>query len=176
MMRHFSRLAALVLAVAAWSGAADAAVFDWRRELLAIEQGLARPEILTPANCSQTLGAWTGRLAALRSADFAPRSERETAEVLAQGDRWLERFFHVRLLLKRRWNSFASPSHACLDAMRRAFRYARFGEDYLAEWLIAHGGLANAPKALLDGGPPHLLTNPAAGGADLRPTMNEAFA
>jgi hypothetical protein len=53
--------------------------------------------------------------------------------------------------------------------MRRAFRYARFGEDYLAEWLMVHGGLANAPKALLDGGPPHVLTNPAAGGADLRP-------
>jgi hypothetical protein len=163
------RVLALVLMAAAWPGTAGAAAFDWRRELLAIERGLAAPGILTPANCSQTLGAWTGRLAALPSADFAPRSEREAAKVLAQGDRWLERFFHVRLLLKRRWNSFASPSHACLDAMRRAFRYARFGEDYLAEWLMARGGLANAPKALLDGGPPHVLTNPAAGGVDLRP-------
>jgi hypothetical protein len=168
-MRHFSRLAALVLAAAAWSGTADAAAFDWRRELLAIERSLAAPGTLTPANCSETLGAWTSRLAALPSADFVPRSEKEAAEVLVQGGRWLERFFHVRLLLKRRWNSFASPSRACLDAMRRAFRYARFGEDYLAEWLIAHGGLGNAPKALLDGGPPHVLTNPAAGSADLRP-------
>jgi hypothetical protein len=96
MARHLSRLLVLVLAAAAWSETADAAAFDWRRELLAIERGLAAPGNLTSANCSQTLGAWTGRLAALRSAAFAPRSEREAAEVLAQGGRWLERFFHVR--------------------------------------------------------------------------------
>jgi hypothetical protein len=52
MARHLSRLLALLLTGAAWSG--TAAAFDWRRELRAIERGLAAPGTLTPANCSQS--------------------------------------------------------------------------------------------------------------------------
>lgn len=158
-------LLALVLLLT-FCGPSHAARFDWRRELSTIERQLSGPGAFNQHDCAAVIGAWTDRLAALPSSDFTPRDRREAESILEQGDEWLTRFFHVRMLLKRRWNGFSSPSFACLTAMRRAFRYARFAEDYLAEWLAAHGGLQSAPLAVFDGKVPHVLTNPAGTGLE----------
>ncbi|MGP0106681.1 YiiX/YebB-like N1pC/P60 family cysteine hydrolase [Rhodoblastus sp.] len=146
---------------------APAAAFDWRGQLTQAEENLTG-DALTNENCAPALKAWTDRLATLPSASFAPRSRREAEQIAAHGAFWLERFFKLRLLLKQRLDSFASPSRACVDAMRLAFAYSRFAEDYLAQWLIERGRLDGAPRAILAGGPPHVLINPRAGGAELR--------
>jgi hypothetical protein len=159
---------ALVAAVAMWSAPTYAAGFDWRSELLTAERVLSAPGGLTPGNCARSIDSVTSRLAALPSAAFAPADEREAARIADEGDRWLARFFNLRVLIKKRLDSFAAPSQSCVDAVRRAFRFSRFAEDYLAQWLVERGALDGAAKPLLSGPAPHLLVNSAAGGADLQ--------
>jgi hypothetical protein len=142
---------------------ARSAPFDWRKQLLLVERRLSSPSGLRRDNCARVIGAWTDRLAALPSSDFMPNSEAAAAEIVAHGDQWLEKFFRVRLLLKQRWSALPAPSPACVLAMRRALRFSRFAEDFLAEWLYARGAFAKPPQAIFDGGAPHLLLDPGAG-------------
>jgi hypothetical protein len=136
--------------------------FNWRGELRLVERRLSTPSGLTRDNCARVIGAWTNRLAALPSAELMPASAAEADDIFAHGNQWLEKFFRVRLLLAKRWSALASPSTECALAMRRALRYSRFAEDFLAEWLLARGAFASLPRTLFGGGAPHTLVDPGA--------------
>ena len=147
----------ILAGISSWP--AVAAPFDWRYELKYIEQQLSIPGNLTAMNCALIVSSWTERLASMSSGDLIPRDAAMKAALLTKGDLWLEKFFHIRMLLKRRWDLFTAPSATCLASARRAFSYTRFAEDYIAEWLAAHGGLSDRPKVLLEEGAPHMLVN-----------------
>lgn len=145
---------------------AKSASFDWRKELLIAERQLASPRSLTRDNCAHALRAWTDRLADVPSSELMPSDEAGAADLATHGSEWLERFFRVRTLLKRRWNALSTPSEACEQAVRRALRYSRFAEDFLAEWLYSRGDLKSLPQTMFGGGAPHTLV--ASGAAPLR--------
>jgi hypothetical protein len=131
--------------------------FDWRKELRLAERQLSSSTALTRNNCERVILAWTDRLVEVPSAELMSTNERETADVLAHGSELLHRFFHVRQLLKQRWNTLAAPSEACEKAMRRALRFSRFAEDFFAEWLYSHGAFKDLPQTMFGGGSPHMF-------------------
>jgi hypothetical protein len=133
---------------------------DWRTLLAQALQALEEPGVISEANCAAALSAFTDPLYHLPSSAFVPKSARAIAELRAEGPGLLGTFFHARLLLKARFHAFAAPSTACVDAVRRALRYSRFAEDFLADWLHDQGVIGSAPGRLFSGGYPHTMRNP----------------
>ncbi len=109
--------------------------FDWRYEVNAAIRFLNTPGALNQENCQSSINTFANRLERLPSDAFAPHDAAEAAAVAADAPNAFHKFFRVRLLLKKRLDGFAAPSRACVDAIRRGLRVARFAEDYLADWL-----------------------------------------
>jgi hypothetical protein len=128
---------------------------DWRTLLAETLQPLD-PEFINESSCASALSAFTDHLP---SSSFVPKSGRAIAELRAEGPRLLGSFFHARLLLKERFHALTSPSTSCVDAVRRALRYARFAEDFLADWLHDQGVIGSAPGGRFSGGYPHTMRN-----------------
>ena len=145
---------------------APAAAFDWRGQLTQAEENLTG-DALTNENCAPALKAWTDRLATLPSASFAPRSRREAEQIAAHGAFWLERFSSFASCSNSVW----TPRLAVARLRRRdAAGFRLFALRRGLSGAMAHraGRLDGAPRAILAGGPPHVLINPRAGGAELR--------
>jgi hypothetical protein len=150
---------AIILAVFLFPNLSSArsAWFDWRKELRLAERQLSSSAAITRNNCHRVIRAWTDQLAEVPSAELMPANEREAVDFIAHGSELLQRFFHVRELLKQRWNALAAPSGACEKAVRRALRFSRFAEDFFAEWLYKHGAFKDLPQTIFSGGSPHTL-------------------
>jgi len=155
--------------------------FDWHHELNTAIRFLETSGGLNPENCASSIDTFADRLERLPSDAFAPHDATEAAAVAADAPSAFHKFFRVRLLLKKRLDGFATPSRACVDAIRRGLRVARFAEDYLADWLQTQdkgywqsAGLFGKAKAawqsdrLFGGGAAQVEINPAFRSADLR--------
>jgi hypothetical protein len=140
--------------------AGQEARFDWRAALDEAIETLSDPTYVTQANCASIIGGFVDPLYTLPSAAFVPHTPAEVKELRRDGVRLLGRFFQARVLLKERFDSFPSPSRACVDAVRRGLRYSRFAQDYLADWLYQRGAIGQAPKQILRGGYPYTMLNP----------------
>jgi hypothetical protein len=152
-------LLALALPVAS-QGARHGASSDWRTLLAEALQALEDPDYINQANCASAISAFTNPFYYLPSSSFVPKSARAIEELRAEGPRLLGSFFRARLLLKERFHAFTSPSEACVDAVRRALRYARFAEDFLVDWLHDQGVIGSSPALRFSGGYPHTMRNP----------------
>lgn len=133
---------------------------DWRTLLAEALQALEDSDFINEANCASAISAFTDPFYHLPSSAFVPKSARAIEQLRAEGPRLLGSFFYARLLLKERFHAFNAPSTACVDAVRRALRYARFAEDFLADWLHDQGVIGSAPGRLFSGGYPHTMRNP----------------
>jgi hypothetical protein len=133
---------------------------DWRELLAEALQALEQPDFINETNCAPAIAGFTDPFYALPSSAFVPKSARAIEQLRAEGPRLLGTFFRARLLLKERFYAFAAPSTACIDAVRRALRYARFAEDFLADWLHDRGVIGDTPGRLFSGGYPHTMRNP----------------
>lgn len=142
--------------------------FNWRIQLGAVTHFLQSPGKLNPQNCASVINSFADRLERLPSDAFAPRDADEAAAVAADAPRAFDGLFRIRLLLKKRLDSFAAPSRACVDAIRRGLRVARFAEDYLADWLHAQGKDQEQTSRLFGGGAAQVTVNPAFRSAELR--------
>lgn len=142
--------------------------FNWRSQLGAVTHYLESPGKLNPQNCAAVIDGFADRLERLPSDAFAPHDADEAAAVAADAPKAFEGFFKVRLLLKKRLDSFAAPSKACVDAIRRGLRVARFAEDYLADWLHAQGKDQEQSSRLFGGGAAQVAVNPAFRSAEVR--------
>jgi len=183
-LRRILAAYALATLLSHWASAEAATPsrrFDWRNELNAVTRFLETPGRLNPENCASSIESFADRLERLPSDAFAPHDAAEAAAVAADAPYAFDKFFRVRLLLKKRLDSFAAPSKACVDAIRHGLRVARFAEDYLADWLRAQGkdqsqsnrllGKAKVPwqsDRLFGGGAAQVAINPAFGSAELR--------
>jgi hypothetical protein len=136
-----------------------AARFDCRAALDEAIEALSDPTYITPENCASSIRGFLDPLYTLPAAAFVPHTRAEVQELRRDGVRLLGRFFQARVLLKERFNSFPSPSRACVDAVRRGLRYSRFAQDYLADWLYHHGAISGNGHTLR-GGYPHTMLNP----------------
>ncbi len=144
-----------------------AARFDWRAALDEAIEALSDPTYITPENCASSIRGFLDPLYTLPAAAFVPHTRAEVQELRRDGVRLLGRFFQARVLLKERFNSFPSPSRACVDAVRRGLRYSRFAQDYLADWLYHHGAISGNGHTLR-GGYPHTMLNPKFDALELR--------
>jgi hypothetical protein len=133
---------------------------DWRTLLAEALQALEDPDYINEANCATVISAFTEPFYYLPSSAFVPKSARAIEELRAEGPRLLGAFFHARLLLKERFHAFTAPSMACIYAVRRALRYSRFAEDFLADWLHDQGVVGSTPSGPFSGGYPHTMRNP----------------
>lgn len=134
-------------------------------------EDLRDPKMFNARTCAPYIGAITERLAALPSKHFAPASAQEARRLKKEGPTVLRTLFAARLVLRERLREFTlsgALDPACVDLSRRGFRYLRFTEETLMEWLQTNEVFLPSKPPILAGDAPHTMINPKFSDARIR--------
>lgn len=128
-------------------------------------------KIFNAATCPTYIAGWTEKLFSLPAKEFVPASQSDIDALKTEGPKVLQTLFELRLALRDRLNEFdrqRSATPECVDAVREGFRYMRFAEEMLIEWLQNKGVLDHEEPEHFGGGFPHTMLNPKFQGVDIR--------
>jgi hypothetical protein len=151
-------LAAPALAVAGANGGVPRLVADLAR----VRAELDDPQVFDADTCARYIDTVTAFLLERGTETYLPRGEAGSQRLLAAAPALLEDLFDLRLALRRHLLKLHAQDRlprACVDQVRRAFRFARFFEEYIAEWITADQVLP-VSAAKFSGAAPQLYVNP----------------
>lgn len=131
------------------------------------------PQVFNPQTCAPYIAKLTQQIYSLPSRYFIPATSGEVAQMKAQGSAVLRNLFNTRLKIREHLAEYeknGTVTPACVKAVREGFRYLRFAEEMLIEWMQAQGVYDQAQPEIFGGSFPHTLTNPKfEGQIDIRP-------
>lgn len=131
------------------------------------------PAVFNADTCAPYINKLTQQIYSLPSKYFVPSGSSEIAQMKAQGSNVLQNLFQTRLKIREHLTAFEKAGTAkpeCVKAVREGFRYLRFAEEMLIEWMQKEGVYDQEKPDIFGGKFPHTLTNPKfAGQIDIRP-------
>lgn len=132
-------------------------------------QEVRNPSIFNAGECAAYVHGWTDKLFGLPIKHFIPTTPEEAGRLKAEGPHVLQTLFALRLATRERLREFEAAGTAtgeCIDAVRESFRYVRFAEELLLDWLQGQGVYDRQKPAHFEGGAPHTMVNPAFGSVE----------
>lgn len=108
-------------------------------DLARVTREVRDPAVFNAASCSTYLLERTQAVLARGPAHYLPQDPREEQALTDAAPRLAQALFDFRVTLKDRLGELArhrDPDPACIKAVIRALRYARFVEELLVEWWL----------------------------------------
>ncbi len=143
---------------------------EFEQDLARVRAEIANEVIFNLETCVEYLTRNT-RFLIERGAEFyRPRSPAELRRLRNQAPQLVREMFSLRLSLADRFKAFhqsGTVGAACIAGIRRAYRYSRFIEELIAEFLVS-GSQQQLPTTPLQGSAPSLMLNPAYSALELR--------
>lgn len=164
-----------ILLFACWStvvGASSDSIagLGFEKDLARVRAEIANEAVFNRHTCAEYIILNTDFLVERGAASYRPQTADELQRLREQGPRLLREMFYLRLELANQIRGFyrSGPLEvSCVEAVRRAFRYSRFIEELIAEFLVAEQ-MNELPSTPLEGSAPSMMVNPAYDPLDLR--------
>jgi hypothetical protein len=176
ILRAWLLMVAVAWSVIPGSGKANPLVFE--ADLQRVSTEIANPRFFNARTCADYVSRNTAFLYEYGAKSYLPVTSADRDALFQRAPAIVYSLFELRLNLRERLRSFHLAGQLeldCLDAIRRALRYARYVDELIAEWWWRRSATGTAPaqeamnySLAFDGAAPALLINPKYTDIDIR--------